>query len=322
MLQALCAVAKKPVRCLRGHGDPVRIKRLANRPIEVLSATLLDKRGYVKSSETLGDTEPMAASDVAFLAPLDSDSRGTLFRDIARRRKIEYPDASMVNDKSILGKSSQTFRENFSSRIRSIIYRYAKRLFDITFSAFILVVALVPGLILATAIAIETKAWPIYSQERIGKGGHPFRIYKFRTMVSDSHNIEKYFTSEQMDAWRRERKVVDDPRITPLGRVLRSTSVDELPNFINVLKGEMSVIGPRAISFDELSNFGENKDLLLSVPAGITGWWQVSRRNQATFETGERQALELWETFSMHFSGSDSNGISCADSYTPNSFGV
>lgn len=158
MLQALCAVAKKPVRCLRGHGDPVRIKRLANRPIEVLSATLLDKRGYVKSSETLGDTEPMAASDVAFLAPLDSDSRGTLFRDIARRRKIEYPDASMVNDKSILGKSSQTFRENFSSRIRSIIYRYAKRLFDITFSAFILVVALVPGLILATAIAIETKA--------------------------------------------------------------------------------------------------------------------------------------------------------------------
>ena len=181
----------------------------------------------------------MAASDVAFLAPLDSDSRGTLFRDIARRRKIEYPDASMVNDKSILGKSSQTFRENFSSRIRSIIYRYAKRLFDITFSAFILVVALVPGLILATAIAIETKAWPIYSQERIGKGGHPFRIYKFRTMVSDSHNIEKYFTSEQMDAWRRERKVVDDPRITPLGRVLRSTSVDELPNFINVLKGEI-----------------------------------------------------------------------------------
>ena len=253
----------------------------------------LDKRGYVKSSDPVGDTGPMTASDVAFLAPLDPDLRDTLSQDIARRRKMKYSDATAVNNNCILGESSQTSRKSFSSRIRRIIYQYAKRSFDIIFSVFILVVAFVPGLMLAAAIAIETKAWPIYSQERIGRGGHPFRIYKFRTMVSDSHNIEKYFTPEQMDAWRRERKVIDDPRVTPLGRILRSTSVDELPNFINVLKGEMSVIGPRAISFDELSNFGENKDLLLSVPAGITGWWQVSRRNQATFETGERQALEL-----------------------------
>ena len=124
-------------------------------------------------------------------------------------------------------------------------------------------------------------------------GGKTFRIYKFRTMVADSDNLEKCLGAEQIAQWNRERKVDDDPRITPLGHKLRSMSIDEMPNFINVLKGDMSVIGPRAISHEELVWFGDDVETVLSVPAGITGLWQVTQRNDATFESGERQRIEL-----------------------------
>lgn len=155
------------------------------------------------------------------------------------------------------------------------------------------IVGLIPCAVLAIAIAVDTKGTPIYSQVRVGRYGKPFHIYKFRTMVVDADNIEKYLTPEQFVVWKRERKVDDDPRITKLGRVLRKTSIDELPQFLNVLLGQISVIGPRPISYDELEHFGNDAALLCSVPGGITGLWQSSKRNDATFETGERQKIEL-----------------------------
>ena len=115
-------------------------------------------------------------------------------------------------------------------------YRICKRVFDIAFSVCVIAVGLGPGLILSAFIARDTGGSPIYTQERVGMGGRTFRIYKFRTMVADSDDVEKYLNSDQLAQWRLERKVDDDPRITPLGRKLRSTSVDEIPNFINVLK--------------------------------------------------------------------------------------
>ena len=172
-------------------------------------------------------------------------------------------------------------------------YRACKRVFDVAFSACVVAVGFVPGLILSAFIAKDTGGSPIYAQERVGMGGKTFRIYKFRTMVADSDNLEKYLGAEQIAQWNRERKVDDDPRITPLGHKLRSTSIDEMPNFINVLKGDMSVIGPRAISHEELVWFGDDVETVLSVPAGITGLWQVTQRNDATFESGERQRIEL-----------------------------
>ena len=123
--------------------------------------------------------------------------------------------------------------------------------------------------------------------------GRPFRIYKFRSMVADADDVEKYLSSEQLAEWHRERKVADDPRVTRLGRLIRSTSLDELPQFINVLFGQISVIGPRAITYDELGEFGEDAALLLSVDPGITGAWQCGPRNEATFENGLRQSIEL-----------------------------
>ena len=108
---------------------------------------------------------------------------------------------------------------------RSLGYRAFKRVFDFVFALLVIVVGFIPGVLLSIAIAIDTKGSPIYSQERIGKRGKPFRIYKFRSMVKDSDNVEKYFTPEQLETWKRERKVEDDPRITKLGGFLRHTSM-------------------------------------------------------------------------------------------------
>ena len=176
---------------------------------------------------------------------------------------------------------------------RSLGYRVTKRAFDIAFSAAVIAIGIIPCAVLSVAIAIDTKGSPIYSQERVGRLGRLFRIYKFRSMVADADDVEKYLDAEQLAEWRRERKVTDDPRITPLGRVLRRTSLDELPQFINVFKGDMSLIGPRAITFDELVEYGDDVVVLLSVPQGVTGAWQAGPRNEATFENGERQRIEL-----------------------------
>ena len=176
---------------------------------------------------------------------------------------------------------------------RPLGYRIAKRAFDIAFSAVVIVVGLVPCALLSIAIAFDTMGSPIYTQERVGRLGRPFRIYKFRSMVVDADDVEKYLTPDQLAQWERERKVDGDPRITRLGRVLRRTSLDELPQFLNVLAGQLSVIGPRAITMAELEHYGADAPLLLSVPQGITGAWQAGPRNEATFENGERQAVEL-----------------------------
>ena len=176
---------------------------------------------------------------------------------------------------------------------RPLPYRFVKRLFDIVFSACVIVVGFVPCLLLSLAIVADTKGSPIYSQVRVGRYGRPFRVWKFRSMVADSDDVEKYLDEEQLSQWREERKVDDDPRITRVGRVIRKLSIDELPNFLNVFCGQLSVIGPRAITYDELHHYGSRATELLSVPQGITGLWQVGDRNSATFEDGTRQAIEL-----------------------------
>lgn len=188
--------------------------------------------------------------------------------------------------------------EAFAERSRALDsrplgYRVAKRAFDVVFSAAVVAVGLVPGALLCVAIAADTKGFPVYSQERAGRLGRPFRIYKFRTMVADADDVGKYLDEGQLAQWRRERKVEGDPRITRLGRLLRGTSIDELPQFLNVLRGDISVIGPRPITYDELAEFGPDAARLLSVPPGITGAWQAGPRNEATFENGERQRVEM-----------------------------
>lgn len=177
-------------------------------------------------------------------------------------------------------------------------YRFMKRMFDIAFSFAICVIGLLPGLILCLIICLDSRGLPLFRQTRIGRGARPIHILKFRSMYSDAHeHPERYLNAEQMKQWIREQKVNDDPRITRVGRLLRKTSLDELPQFVNVLFGDMSVVGPRPVTYQETLEFGEHRDLVLSVRPGITGLWQVTERNNATWENGSRQHLELSYVF-------------------------
>ena len=175
------------------------------------------------------------------------------------------------------------------------VYRLFKRLFDICFSAIVCAILAIPVTVLCVIICLDSPGKPFFRQERIGRGGKRIYIWKLRSMVPDAHsNPERYMTPEQLETWRREQKLDDDPRITRVGRFLRRTSLDELPQFINVLTGDLSVIGPRPVTLEETYEFGNGRDEFLSCKPGITGWWQVTERNAATWENGDRQMLELF----------------------------
>lgn len=174
-------------------------------------------------------------------------------------------------------------------------YHLIKRAFDILLSGVVCAVGIVPSVVLCAAICVDSPGNPVFRQERVGLRGKKIYIFKFRTMVSDAHeHPEKYMTPEQLEVWRREQKLEDDPRITRIGKLLRRTSLDEMPQFLNVLKGDLSVIGPRPVTESETYEFGDARDEFLSCKPGITGWWQVTERNNATWENGNRQRLELF----------------------------
>lgn len=177
----------------------------------------------------------------------------------------------------------------------TLFYRICKRAFDIAFSAGCTVVLAIPMACVCAAICAESPGCPVYTHERVGRGGRVIRVLKLRSMVADASDVHKYLSPEQLHQWEVERKVDDDPRITRVGRFIRKCSIDEVPQFLNVLKGDLSVIGPRPITRDELEQHfsDEEKEELLSVAPGITGLWQATERNGATFESGLRQKIEL-----------------------------
>jgi lipopolysaccharide/colanic/teichoic acid biosynthesis glycosyltransferase len=133
----------------------------------------------------------------------------------------------------------------------------------------------------------------LFAHYRVGKGGRLFRCMKFRTMRRDSEEALTALLNSDPQAraeWARDQKLANDPRITPIGRFLRATSLDELPQLLNVVRGDMSLVGPRPITVGELTRYGRVRWHYLSVRPGITGLWQVSGRNTTTYE--ERVALD------------------------------
>ncbi|MFA6033860.1 MAG: undecaprenyl-phosphate galactose phosphotransferase WbaP [Myxococcota bacterium] len=171
-----------------------------------------------------------------------------------------------------------------------------KRLTDILFCIFVLPFLLVPLSIMMIVIRLSSKGPALYTQERIGRDLKPFKCYKFRTMYDDADGRLKVLLEQSAAAreeWEHYRKLKDDPRVTRVGRLLRVTSMDELPQVFNVLKGEMSLVGPRPVTQEEIDdNYRENADLCFSVPPGMTGLWQVSGRSTTTY--GMRIRLDAW----------------------------
>lgn len=163
-------------------------------------------------------------------------------------------------------------------------YLVFKRIFDVVSCACGLII--LSPIFLITAIAIkfeDPKGKVFYSHNRIGKDGQIVPVYKFRSMFSNSDELFKKFTPEQKAEFEEFQKLKNDPRVTKVGKIIRKTSIDELPQLVNVLKGEMSVVGPRPIIQKELDRYGEYKDAYLSVLPGLTGMWQAYGRNNLTF---------------------------------------
>lgn len=170
-----------------------------------------------------------------------------------------------------------------------------KRIFDLCFSLGALVVTFPLMLLLSILIKTTSRGPLIYRHRRLGRGGRPFSCYKFRTMYKDAdarlENLLKN-TPEAKEEWEKTFKLKSDPRITPLGNFLRRTSLDEFPQFFNVLMGDLSVVGPRPIVEEEASKFYGKKALeILSIRPGLTGLWQVSGRSNTSYR--ERISMDL-----------------------------
>jgi len=178
-------------------------------------------------------------------------------------------------------------------RPRPRVQRLSKRVFDFA-AALAGLVFLSPVLVVIAALVRLQDGGPaIFAHKRIGRDGVTFRCLKFRTMVTDAdRRLRSLLMSDSAAAaeWLRDQKLRRDPRVTKLGRFLRKSSLDELPQLINILRGEMSVVGPRPIIAEEIPRYGELFDHYAAVNPGLTGPWQISGRNDVTYD--ERVALD------------------------------
>ena len=171
-------------------------------------------------------------------------------------------------------------------------YHLVKRMIDVVLSLFGLVLISPFVVIIAILIKIDSKGPVFFKHHRIGKNGKPFSMYKFRTMKDGAEAMINDFTPEQLEEWNENFKLKDDPRITRIGKFLRKTSLDELPQLINILKGDMSIVGPRPIIEEELEGYGNDKDEFLSIRPGLTGWWASNGRSEISYP--ERCSYELY----------------------------
>jgi len=177
----------------------------------------------------------------------------------------------------------------------------AKRLLDLLLVLFGSLVILPFFLLIILAIRLESRGPAIYRQQRIGKNRRPFYVYKFRTMVANAEELLAELLVKDCDLcaeWEQSHKLKNDPRITRVGRFLRKTSLDELPQFYNIWRGEMSFVGPRPIVEDEVQHYNKVFDLYTQVKPGITGMWQISGRSDTSYD----YRVQLDEYYIRHWS--------------------
>ena len=190
-----------------------------------------------------------------------------------------------------------------SNRYRSLnFYRLFKKIFDLLFSLLFLIFSFPLFLIISFFIKLSSRGPVFYLQERIGKNNIPFRCIKFRTMYPEAKDILENILMKDNNLkkeFEETHKLKNDPRITAIGKLLRKTSLDELPQFVNVLRGEMSIVGPRPIVKDEIIKYEENFKKVSSIKPGITGLWQVSGRNNLTYKRRVMLDLNYVENYNL-----------------------
>lgn len=171
--------------------------------------------------------------------------------------------------------------------VRSVVARVTKRCIDVVVSVLALACTFPVILAIAVAIKLDSPGPVLFAHQRVGMHGKPLWVIKFRTMVLDADQTLRDHLAqrpEQKVAWEASFKLPDDPRITSIGRFLRRFSLDELPQLVNVLLGQMSLVGPRPVTEDELQRFGRGAALILRAAPGITGLWAVSGRSDTSYD--------------------------------------
>lgn len=201
--------------------------------------------------------------------------------EVLDRKKIITQDVMLENVKKL----DKTF--NYKNA-----YGVIKRSLDVTLSAIALITLSPIFLIIAAIIKLDSKGPVFFIHKRIGKDGKEIGIYKFRSMVQNAEDMIAEFTEEQKKEFRENYKLQDDPRVTKIGKILRKTSLDELPQILNILKGDLSIIGPRPVIKRELEKCENNKEKFLSVKPGLTGFWAANGRSDTTYS--ERVQMELY----------------------------
>lgn len=175
------------------------------------------------------------------------------------------------------------------------IFFFIKRCIDIILSLLGLIILSPVFLLIAILIKKEDHGNVFYKHKRIGHMNKDIYIYKFRSMTNKYKTFDEFYqtlSDEQKQEWDENFKLENDPRITKVGNFLRKTSLDELPQIINILKGDMSIIGPRPVVNDEIEKYGNQKAKFLSVKPGLTGYWAANGRSATTYE--DRIKLELY----------------------------
>ena len=205
--------------------------------------------------------------------------------------KYSFADANTVSESIPI--NTEINKKNIKTKIENIV----KRIIDVV-GALVGVVALIPLTIIIyiTRIVLKENDGPIfYDQLRIGKNGKVFKMYKYRSMVIGADEKLKKYLEENEEArleYKKYKKLKNDPRITKVGNFIRKTSLDEFPQFINVLKGDMSLVGPRPYLPREKEDMGEYYDCIIQTRPGVTGYWQIAGRNDVTFEDRLRMDYE------------------------------
>ena len=178
-------------------------------------------------------------------------------------------------------------------------YHVIKRILDVFFSIIGIVLFIPFFLIIGIIIKIDSKGSIFYVHERVGKNDKKIKVIKFRTMYSNSDEIFNKMPEYKKKQYYTNYKIYDDERVTKFGKFLRKYYIDEIPQLFNVLKGDMSIIGPRPIIYEETLKYGNNREKLLSVKPGITGYWQVNAYSEMRYDERIKNELFYVENFSF-----------------------